>query len=115
MKQVCNELYRHEPQKCIDSHICGNVYTVLDDLMATGLDCFGPSIPLAGSQQDKYGKWVGDPVALLGGVNTLTFLADDPQQVIDEARTCTEGPPGKKEAMCWARDVWSRLASNREI
>ena len=91
MKEVCNELHRYDPEVRIYSHICGNVYPIIDDLIATGLDCIGPMDPLGRFTAKQIRERAGGRIALMGGVNTLSFLADDPQQVIDEARACIEG------------------------
>ena len=91
MKEVCDELHRYDPEVRIYSHICGNVYPIIDDLIATGLDCIGPMDPLGRFTASQIRERAGDRIALMGGVNTLSFLADDPQQVIEEARACIEG------------------------
>jgi uroporphyrinogen-III decarboxylase len=91
MKEVCAELHRYDPQVRIYSHICGNVLPIVEDLIATGLDCIGPLDPLGRFTPKQVRNVAGDRVALMGGVNTLSFLADDPRQVIAEARACIEG------------------------
>jgi len=91
MKEVCDELHRYDPEVRIYSHICGNVYPIIDDLIATGLDCIGPMDPLGRFTAKQIRERAGDRIALMGGVHTLSFLADDPHQIIDEARACIEG------------------------
>ncbi len=91
MKEVCDELHRYDPEVRIYSHICGNVYPVIDDLIATGLDCIGPMDPLGRFTAKQIRERAGEHIALMGGVHTLSFLAEDPQPVIDEARACIEG------------------------
>lgn len=91
MKEVCDELHRYDPEVRIYSHICGNVYPIIDDLIATGLDCIGPMDPLGRFTAKQIRERAGDRIALMGGVHTLSLLADDPQQVIGEARACIEG------------------------
>jgi len=38
---------------------------------------------------------VGEQVSLWGGVNTLSFLQNSPEEILDEARRCIQGA-GKK-------------------
>ncbi len=91
MKTVCDELHRYDPEVKIYSHICGNVLPIIDDLVATGLDCIGPLDPLGHFTARQVRERAGDRVALMGGVNTLSFLAGDPAIVRAEARACIEG------------------------
>lgn len=91
MKEVCEELHRYSPEVKIYSHICGNILPIAEDLVKTGLDCIGPLDPLGHFTPRQVRERVGGSVALMGGVNTLSFLAEGPQQVIDEARSCIEG------------------------
>jgi uroporphyrinogen-III decarboxylase len=91
MKMVCDELHHYEPDVRIYCHVCGNVMPIMDDLIATGLDCVGPLDPLGGFTCAQARKAVGDRIALMGGVNTLSFINSTPQRLIDEARICIEG------------------------
>jgi uroporphyrinogen-III decarboxylase len=91
MKMVCDELHHYEPNVRIYCHVCGNVMPIMDDLIATGLDCVGPLDPLGGFTCAQARQAVGDRIALMGGVNTLSFIDSTPQQLIDEARICIEG------------------------
>jgi uroporphyrinogen-III decarboxylase len=91
MKEVCTELHRYDPEVRIYCHICGNVMPILEDLIATGLDCIGPLDPLGRFTAGQARQVVGDRVALMGGVNTMSFLAEDPGVVEAEARACIEG------------------------
>jgi hypothetical protein len=91
MKMVCDELHHYEPDVRVYCHVCGNVMPIMEDLIATGLDCIGPLDPLGNfSCADARGA-VGDRIALMGGVNTLSFINSTPEQLIDEARVCIEG------------------------
>ncbi len=91
MKEVCTELHRYDPDVRIYCHICGNVMPILDDLVSIGLDCIGPLDPLGKFTARQAREIVGDRVALMGGVNTMSFLAEDPGTVEAEARACIEG------------------------
>ena len=91
MKTVCDELHHYEQDVRIYCHICGNVIPIMDDLIATGLDCIGPLDPLGGFTCAQARQAVGDRIALMGGVNTLSFINSTPEQLLDEARICIEG------------------------
>jgi len=95
MKTVCDELHRYCPEVRIYCHICGDVMPIIDELVGTGLDCIGPLDPLGGFTCRQARQAAGDRIALMGGVNTLSFLNSTPQQLIEEARVCIEGA-GKK-------------------
>lgn len=91
MKTVCNELHSYNPEVRIYCHICGNVIPIMDDLIATGLDCIGPLDPLGGFTCAQARAAVGDRIALMGGVNTLSFIEASPEDLMEEARLCIEG------------------------
>jgi uroporphyrinogen-III decarboxylase len=63
---------------------------VLDDLVETGLDCIGPLDPLGGFTCAQARQTVGDRIALMGGVNTLSFINRTPEQIAEEAATCIQ-------------------------
>jgi hypothetical protein len=88
MKEVCDTLHAHDPQARIYCHICGNVLPVVEDLVRTGLDCIGPLDPLGGFTPAQVRERVGDAVALMGGVNTLSFLNGTPVDIQEEAVRC---------------------------
>ncbi|HUT28737.1 MAG TPA: uroporphyrinogen decarboxylase family protein [Sedimentisphaerales bacterium] len=91
MKMVCDELHHYEPDVRIYCHVCGNVMPIMEDLIAASLDCVGPLDPLGGFTCAQARQAIGDRIALMGGVNTLSFINSTPQQLIDEARICIEG------------------------
>ncbi|HVX65371.1 MAG TPA: uroporphyrinogen decarboxylase family protein [Bryobacteraceae bacterium] len=91
LKEVCDELHRYDPEVRIYSHICGNVLPVIDDLVEAGIDCIGPLDPLGRFTAKQAREKAGDRVALMGGVNTLSFLNEDPAGIAAEARACIEG------------------------
>jgi uroporphyrinogen-III decarboxylase len=61
---------------------------VAEDLVRTGLDCIGPLDPLGGFTPAQVRARVGDAVALMGGVHTLSLLGGTPDQVEGEAAQC---------------------------
>ena len=91
MKTVCDELHRYSSDVRIYCHICGNVIPIMEELIATGLDCIGPLDPLGGFSCAEARQAVGDRVALMGGVNTLSFIDDTPEELMEEARICIQG------------------------
>ena len=90
MKIVCDELHSYCPDVRIYCHICGNIIPIIEDLIATGLDCIGPLDPLGGFTCADVRNVVGNRIALMGGVNTLSFLNSTPDELIEEARICIE-------------------------
>jgi uroporphyrinogen-III decarboxylase len=88
MKDVVDELHRYESGARIYCHICGDVMPILEQLIETGLDCIGPLDPLGGVKAGEVRQEVGDRVALMGGVNTLSLLNLGPDEVRAEATQC---------------------------
>jgi uroporphyrinogen-III decarboxylase len=88
MKEVCAELHRYSPDVKIYCHICGNILPVAEDLVKVGLDCIGPLDPLGGFTPLEVRERVGDSIALMGGVDTLSFINSTPEEIIEEARKC---------------------------
>jgi len=88
LKILCDELHAYAPDVKIYCHICGNILPVAEDLMATGLDCIGPLDPLGGFTPAEIRARVGNAIALMGGVNTLSFVDHSPEDIIEEARQC---------------------------
>lgn len=74
MKEVCDELHGYDKNVKIYCHICGNIMPIIEDLIEVGLDCIAPLDPLGGFSVKEIKEKVGDKVALMGGVNTLSFL-----------------------------------------
>jgi len=91
MKTVCKELHSYCPEVRIYCHICGNVMPIMEDLIATGLDCIGPLDPLGNFTCAQAREAVGGRIALMGGVNTLSFINSTPEELVEEARICIEG------------------------
>ena len=88
MKEVCTELHRYHPEVKIYCHICGNILPIAEDLVEAGLDCIGPLDPLGGSTPAEVKKRVGEAVSLMGGVDTLSFINNTSEEIIEEARKC---------------------------
>jgi len=89
-KTICDELHHYDPDVRIYCHICGNVLPILEKLIETGVDCIGPLDPLGGFNPSTVREIVGNQVALLGGVNTLSFMNEDVDNIVAEARHCIE-------------------------
>jgi uroporphyrinogen-III decarboxylase len=90
IKTICDELHAYASDVKIYCHICGNVLPVAEDLVATGLDCIGPLDPLGGFSPADIKARVGNAVALMGGVNTLSFVDQTPEDIMEEARQCIQ-------------------------
>jgi hypothetical protein len=89
--EFCTELHRYEPAVRIYCHICGNILPVLADLVETGLDCIAPLDPLGGFTCRQAREAAGQSVALMGGMNTLSFLDKSLDEIAQEARDCMYG------------------------
>ncbi len=85
MKEVCEELHSHDPDALVYCHICGNILPIVDDLVATGLDCIGPLDPLGGMSAGDVRARVGNRVSLMGGVDTQSFSNAEPEELREEA------------------------------
>jgi uroporphyrinogen-III decarboxylase len=89
--RFCAEGHAYCPDVRLFCHICGNIMPVLGDLVETGVDCIAPLDPLGGMTTKAAREIVGGRAALMGGVNTLSFINSTPGQVIEESRACIEG------------------------
>jgi hypothetical protein len=88
LRDVCTALHAYDPAARIYCHICGNILPVAEDLAQSGLDCIGPLDPLGGFEPKEIRARVGDAVALMGGVNTLSLLKGDPERIVAESAAC---------------------------
>ena len=106
---VVSELHRRCPDALLYCHVCGNVLPIIGDLADTGLDCIAPLDPLGGftvadarrALEQRPAAHPGDgrpaaaaadrPVALMGGINTLSFVEGTPDTVGAEAEACIAG------------------------
>lgn len=95
LARFCQTIHSEYPDARIYCHICGNVLPILEDLVDAGIDCIAPLDPLGGFSVADVRKRVGPDFVLMGGVNTLSFLGDNPEDLIKEAKTCIrEGSNG---------------------
>ncbi len=75
-------------------HICGNSNPILEMMADTGADIVEPLDPLGGVSVADAKRRIGDRVALMGGLNTLTLVQGTPEDVKAEAiEKCREGGP----------------------
>ncbi len=75
-------------------HVCGNSNPILEMLADTGVHAVEPLDPLGGVSVADARRRIGDQVALMGGVSTLTLAHGTPEQVQSAAiRVCREGGP----------------------
>jgi hypothetical protein len=75
-------------------HVCGNSRPILEMLADTGADVVEPLDPLGGVEVADARRRIGQRVALMGGLNTLTLAHGTPGEVREEAiRKCREGGP----------------------
>lgn len=75
-------------------HICGNSVPILEMMAKSGVDVIEPLDPLGGVEVADAKKRVGDNIALMGWVNTLTLLDGSAEEVRAESiLKCREGGP----------------------
>jgi uroporphyrinogen-III decarboxylase len=75
-------------------HVCGNSNLILEMMADSGAHVVEPLDPLGGVSVADAKRRVGDRVALMGGVNTLTLSQGTPAEVQAEAiQKCREGGP----------------------
>lgn len=75
-------------------HICGNSNPILEMMADSGAHVVEPLDPLGGVSVADAKRRIGDRVALMGGVNTLTLSGGTPEEVRAEAiQKCREGGP----------------------
>ena len=60
----------------------------IEDLVETGLDCIGPLDPLGGVDCARVRELADGRIALMGGVNTLSFAGDRTDRIEDETGRC---------------------------
>lgn len=88
IQDVCSELHNYNKDALVYCHICGNILPIVEDLVETGLDCIGPLDPLGGFSCKNIRDIVGDRVALMGGINTMSFINSTEQEIYCEAIKC---------------------------
>ena len=85
-REYCSEVHRLGGLVYI--HVCGNQTPLAEMLADTGADCIEPMDPLGGVDAADMKRRVGNRVALMGGVSTLTLLRGTPAEVRAESREC---------------------------
>jgi hypothetical protein len=90
-RAICAAVKTIDPAALVYCHICGDVRPIATDLVESGIACIGPLDPLGSSTPEALRALVGDRVALMGGIDTLTFLRGDPAEVAAEARARIRG------------------------
>jgi uroporphyrinogen-III decarboxylase len=96
-------------------HICGNILPIAADLAATGLDCIGPLDPLGGSTPGRLRELVGDRTALMGGIDTLSFLNGNPASIAEEALACMRSGGAKGGFVLGSGCALPRLTSAENL
>jgi len=70
-------------------HTDGNIWPIIDDLIATGIDALHSVDPSAGMSLSEVKMKYGEKVALCGNVDAAsTMVYGSPKQVAEEARRC---------------------------
>lgn len=93
---VYQDFCRHfkERDVLIYIHVCGRSGPILEMLADTGADAVEPLDPLGGVSVADAKRRIGQRVALMGGVNTLTLATGTPAEVRAESvQVCREGGP----------------------
>ncbi len=77
-------------------HTDGNIWPIIDDLVATRIDALHSVDPSAGMKLAEVKQRFGDKLALCGNVDAATTMAyGTPEQVAEEARQCIrDAAPG---------------------
>jgi MtaA/CmuA family methyltransferase len=69
-------------------HVCGKSTPILELMADTGVHCIDPLDPLGGVDVADAKRRVGQRVALMGGVNTITLASGTRDETLQESRTC---------------------------
>jgi uroporphyrinogen decarboxylase len=70
-------------------HTDGNIMDVIDDLVATGIDCLDPIDPLAGMDIKQIKQQYGDSICIKGNVDCVETLVNKTEQdVIKATKKC---------------------------
>ena len=115
MKEVCSELHNYCPESKIYCHICGNILPIVDDLIKTGLDCIGPLDPLGYFTPGEVREKAGEQVSLMGGINTMSFIQREPEEVMEEARQCMQEAGRKGRYILSSGCVIPRIAKRENL
>jgi len=70
-------------------HTDGNIMSVIEDLIDTGIDCIDPIDPLAGMDIEFIKKTYGNRVCIKGNIDCVSTLVDkNPEEVVKETKEC---------------------------
>ena len=70
-------------------HTDGNIMSIIDDIIDTGIDCIDPIDPLADMDIEFIKQKYGDRVCIKGNVDCVSTLVDkSPQEVVKETKDC---------------------------
>lgn len=95
LRAFCQAAHSLAPDVRVYCHICGDILPIAADLAESGLDCIAPLDPLGGHSVAEIRTAVGPDIALMGGVNTLSFISSSVDEIIAEAVRCIrEGSRG---------------------
>ncbi len=77
-------------------HTDGNLWPIMDDLLAAGMDALDPLEPKAGMDLGEVKRRIGGRVALVGNVDCSSLLATGTKQEVEDAvkETLAKGAPG---------------------
>lgn len=93
-RKFCDHFRRTAPEILMYMHICGNSNPILEMMADSGVHVVEPLDPLGGVSVADAKARIGDKVALMGGLNTLTLSTGTPEEVREEAiQKCREGGP----------------------
>jgi uroporphyrinogen decarboxylase len=98
-------------------HTDGNLWSIIDMIIDSGIDCLDPIDPQAGMRISEVKKKYGDRIAIKGNVDcaqTLTF--GTPEQVIAETKQCLlDGAPGGGYIMSSGNSIHSGVKPENYI
>jgi uroporphyrinogen-III decarboxylase len=86
----CQTAHNLAPGVRVYCHICGDILPIAADLAESGLDCIAPLDPLGGHSVAEIRSVVGPDIALMGGVNTLSFINSSVDEITAEAACCIQ-------------------------
>jgi len=84
LKRLCD--FFHDRGMFNVLHSCGDVTTLVPDIIATGFDCLNPIEVKAGMDLARLKKQYGDQLCLMGGIDARKMSAD-PEVIEEEIRT----------------------------
>ncbi|MFC1526244.1 uroporphyrinogen decarboxylase family protein [Candidatus Latescibacterota bacterium] len=79
----------HEEGALCVKHTDGNIWSILDSILATGIDAINPLEPVAGMDIGKVKAYCGDRVCLMGNIDCGQLLSHGSEDEVREAvREC---------------------------